>query len=124
MLFRSIQGYDSLDQGDYATAALMFRDSLLKNVKAVDRQGIAACLTAYAGLAMKKVDYIRVGKLLGAAEAFIDVVHAPLQPSDMELYRSYRADLVDKLDDATLKSARDEGRAMTMQQAIAYALQE
>ncbi len=118
------RGYGHLDKGEVTDACARFRQSLVGNAKAGDRQAVAACFCAFGGVAITLGDFERAAKLLAAAMALSETIHTPLMTDDRERYERYVAEVSAKLNDATLKSAWAEGRAMTMQQAIEYALQE
>jgi non-specific serine/threonine protein kinase len=115
-------GYGLLDRGEVQAARARFRESLIGNAEVGDRQAVAACLTAFAVLALADGDPRRSAQLLGAAEAIIDAIHTPLQPHDLAHNRRMAAELGAKLDEAALKEAWATGRAMSYDQAVAYAL--
>lgn len=63
-------------------------------------------------------------RLLGAAAAARDVVGIPLSPGDYVEYARDVATLRDQLGEEAFDAAWAEGRAMTLEQAIASALKE
>jgi predicted ATPase/DNA-binding CsgD family transcriptional regulator len=63
-------------------------------------------------------------RLLGASVALMEEMGADFQPTDTHEYKKYKDDLRAKLDESTFKNAWAEGQAMTLEQAVAYALDE
>jgi hypothetical protein len=66
----------------------------------------------------------RAARLLGADEANRERIGAFLQPSDTPEYHRIRAEVRAHLDDTAFAAAWAEGRSMTLEQAIAYALED
>jgi hypothetical protein len=66
----------------------------------------------------------RAARLLGAAEAGRERMGAFLQPSDTLEYHRILVEVREHLDDPSFHAAWAEGRRMTLEQAIAYALEE
>ena len=118
-------GYWHLEAGDDLQAArARFRESLTWNVEIADTQGMAASLSAFAGLALATGDLRQAGQLLGAVAATIDKIHIPLQPDDLARYRQYTAAVGQQLGQAALADAWADGRRMTLEQAVAAELVE
>jgi hypothetical protein len=84
---------------------------------------VAACLAAFAARALACNELRQAGRLFGAAEALSESIHEPLLPEDAFQVRRNVAVLRERLDAATLNAAWAEGRAMTLDQAVAYALE-
>jgi non-specific serine/threonine protein kinase len=118
-------------QGDSLQAAALFEESLKLFAELGNKMGIAECLEGLAGVAAgdrtstrRELRAERAAQLFGAAEALREAATTPLPP-----YR--RAD-VDRdlaaaraqLDDAAFDAAWEAGRAMTMERAVGYALEE
>jgi hypothetical protein len=62
--------------------------------------------------------------LLGAAEALREAISAPLPAADRAEYERVVATVRAGLDEGMLEQAWSQGRAMTLQQVMAYVLQE
>jgi hypothetical protein len=72
-----------------------------------------------------KSDYPwRMARLLGAAEAARERLGALIQPSDKGEYERLVASVRDRLDETTFRAAWAEGREMTLDDAVADALEE
>ncbi len=114
--------YRALQQGNCAKAVRLCQDSLRLNQEMVDRRGVAACLVVLASVASVQGQLIFAARLFGAVEAILDSMAAPLLPADQREYERYVDALHCQLDPAKLTAAWAEGRSMTMEQAIAFAL--
>jgi hypothetical protein len=65
----------------------------------------------------------RAARLFGTAEALREAIGAPLQPSEQEPYRRQVSRVQDLIGEELLAAAWAEGRAMTLDEAIDYALE-
>jgi tetratricopeptide (TPR) repeat protein len=90
-----------------------------------DKEVIIACLENLGEQAASEGQADRAARLLGASEALRgDTGHAPLpQPDQQESWARIMALLGAGLDDEHLAAARAEGHAMTLDEAVAYALE-
>jgi tetratricopeptide (TPR) repeat protein len=75
-------GYTLLYQEDFSQASARLRESLVDNTALGDMQAVAACLAAFAALAIARLDLQRAARLFGASEAISESVHMPLQHWD------------------------------------------
>ena len=73
---------------------------------------------------MVKGDAERAAQLLGAGDALLEAMGIGLQPADKLEVDRYRAAVREQLDEATFEAARAEGRAMSLEEAVAYVLGE
>ena len=124
-------------QGDYASARKLYRQSLLGRVEQGEKFGAACCLVGLAELDISKatitdsqsiydVEEAQVlcrngARLLGAAEALLDAMDAPLNGDDRLVYARAQVGGSKLLGQVDFATAKAEGRAMTMQEAIALA---
>lgn len=83
---------------------------------------IAECLEGLAGVAGLEGRPRVAARLFGAAEILREMVNAPLAPAERPNYEQTVAVACSALDEASLRRLWAEGRAMTLEQAIAYAL--
>ena len=65
----------------------------------------------------------RAARLFGAAEALREAAGAPMPPIERGDYEREVTDVLDALGEDTFTAAWAAGRAMPLEQAIAYALQ-
>ena len=63
-------------------------------------------------------------RLFSAAEALREAIASPLAPSDRPTYDRDVTAARAQLDELAARAAWEEGRAMLLEQAIAYALEE
>jgi tetratricopeptide (TPR) repeat protein len=118
-------------EGDLQRASALLNDSLVYR-EATARDDVPESLEALASLAgvvahnkgSAQGQARRAARLWGAAEGAREVLGMPLRPIDREVYNSDIATMRAQIDDATFAAAWAEGRAMTLEQAIAYALEE
>jgi hypothetical protein len=88
-----------------------------------DTVNSAYCMQALATVEEKRDEPHRTACLLGAAEALLDEVGVPLYATaDGELHRDTAQIVREELGEEAWLTARDEGRGMTFEQAVAYAL--
>ena len=111
-------------QGDHAAAQALQAESLELSLTLDDPHGVAGSIEGFARLAAIAGQAERAVRLLGAAESLREHVGATLPPSrhrereqDLDAARS-------ELQGAEGTAAWDEGRTMTLQQAVAYALKK
>ncbi len=111
-------------QDEYATAHDLHRESLALFRELGQQQGIAGSLEAFAALASVQEQTERAARLWGTAEALREEIGAPLQPRERKKHDREIAQARADLSEDGFNAAWSEGRAMTLEQAIAYALEE
>jgi predicted ATPase/class 3 adenylate cyclase len=118
-------GWVAQAQGDAPRAAAYFAESLVRYRELGHREGMSLCLAGSAGAAGSLGQPVRAAQLFGAAEglrAVIGIVVSGL-PIERAAYVESVANLRAQLDQKTFEAAWAEGRAMALEQAIAYALE-
>ncbi|HET9000843.1 MAG TPA: adenylate/guanylate cyclase domain-containing protein [bacterium] len=115
-------GFVALQQGDYQYAVEVFMESLRLSREAGYRVTILMCLLGLADVfsALKQDD--RAARLFAAAEALRAAIGHLLAPQDQAEYEGLLASARSRLGAAPFAAAWAEGRAMTLEQAIDYAL--
>jgi non-specific serine/threonine protein kinase len=109
-------------QEDYRRAAALYAESLSIRKELGDRFFIVSSLHNLAEVACSRKNYERGVRLFGAAEALREMVGAPLPNAKRADYDRYKEEARDALGRADLKSLWTEGRVMSLDQAIEYAL--
>ena len=109
-------------QGAYRQAAHRLGESLRLFSSTRDKDGIALTLEGYAGLAAAQGRAECAARLLGTAAALRETISSPMAPFDQPEYDRDVAAVRSQLDEALFATAWAEGQAMTLEQAIAYAL--
>jgi len=112
----------ALDQGDPVRAQAFYKESLTVFREWRSKLRIVWCLEGLAGVAVAQSQPARAVRLFGAAEVLRHRMGTPLPPSKQADYERCVALTRARLDEATFTSAWAEGRAMTLEQAIDYAL--
>jgi len=118
--------YVVLRQGDGRQAAASFEESLVLYRELKRKHGVTECLIGLAGVAAvvgEPATAQRAARLFGAAEGLFEATGGGLAAADQAEYDRYLALTRDQLAEAAFAAAWAAGRAMTMEQAIAYALE-
>jgi tetratricopeptide (TPR) repeat protein len=129
--------------GEYSTALTHYKESLLAFREIGDKHNIAWCLGGVGGARAqigqtrqtgqkrqrgdveKDVEEVERGaRLLGAAEALLKEIGSVLEPEDRIPYDGGVSSARSVLGEERFERLRQEGQAMSMEQAIEYALGE
>jgi predicted ATPase/DNA-binding NarL/FixJ family response regulator len=119
-------GFVAHHQGNYRKAATFFEKSLSLFQKLRSWRGVVDCFLGLAGVFASAGQPERAARLFGATEALRAAIHigpAVSYPDRVE-YDRYVAAVRAQLDDAAFAAAWAEGRELTLEQAIEYALTE
>ncbi|MGI8551760.1 MAG: ATP-binding protein [Dehalococcoidia bacterium] len=119
-----ILGIVSLGEGGYDQAETYYREALTIQRDLGPRAGIAETLDGLAAVAAGRQQLERTARLLGAAEALRIRSDLPLALHERETRRRLFAIVQDRLDEPALAAVREEGQAMSLEQAISYALSD
>ncbi len=111
-------------RGDYDRAIGLYKESLTLCRKVEEKWFTSRALENLAGIVGMKGDYLRAVRLFGAAEALREVIGAPVMAYYRPHYESTLAVVRKGLDEESFAKAWVEGRAMTLEQAFAYVLDE
>jgi DNA-binding CsgD family transcriptional regulator len=117
-------GHLACDQGDYAAARAQFAEMMEDAVLERNPWTAPFVLMAYAHLAAKEGQAARALRLAGAADTMQQTVGTSLGPAYQaylrrDLERAWRA-----LGEEDGAAAWEEGQAMTLEEALSYALEE
>jgi hypothetical protein len=117
-------GFLAVHRGDLAEAESSFRESMSGYGYQGNTLGKVECLVGLAALALARGEAQRGARLLGAVDAALATLGVKLYPGDrFERERTLRA-LHATLSETAFASAWSAGEAMTVEQAIAYAVEE
>jgi predicted ATPase len=111
-------------RGDRRRAKALHRESLALCREVGDREGIAESLERLAALAVAEAHADRAARLLGAAAALRAAIGLATPPAERTEYERDVEVVRIALDDLDFRAAWAAGRAMTLEQAVAYALDE
>ena len=110
--------------GNYEEALALYRETLPDWQKIGHRGAVAHQLECFAFIAKAQEQGERAVKLMSAAEALREASSSPMTPQERIEYDREVAGLRAGMDEKTFASLWAEGRSMTMEQAIEYALDE
>ena len=119
----AILGRIAMHQSDYERATTCYEKSLTLRQETGEKEGIATALEGLAAVAGVGGQPLNAARLYGSAESLRDTLGAPLTPTDRSYYEQTVAAIRAQLDEALFARAWAEGRAMTLEQAIAAAKQ-
>ncbi len=111
-----------LDEGDHPAARPVLAESLAINRELGDRAAIAYLLDDFAALATAEGEPQRALRLAGAASAAHDAIGSQLSAGERARFDRLQARAWQALGEPLATAAWGEGRAMTLEQAVEYAL--
>ncbi len=114
-------GHVIRSQGDDKQAVIWMRESLDLYHRLGQKLGMAISLERIAGWASEE-DAWQAAKLFGVAEAIREAIGAPLPPVDRSPYENDVARTRAQLGEAVLARAWAKGKAMSLEEAIDFAL--
>jgi tetratricopeptide (TPR) repeat protein len=109
-------------QGEIDRADALLRSALAAQTRSNAKRTLLATLEAIALLDATRHESERSVRLLGACAALRQTFAAPLPPVESQAQASVLADLDKALGPQTFQRAQEEGRRLTLQQAISEAL--
>jgi len=109
--------------GDYVRAATLYQERLLLGRERKDALATAWSLEDFAGLAGRQGQWERAVCLFGAAEALCAMLNCTFPLTGVEEYERTAAASRAALGTEAFSAAWEAGRAMTLEQAIAFALE-
>lgn len=111
-------------EGNYAQAAALCKESLDLNLQVSSPRGVMGCLAGFAAIAVAQGKYQSAAQLIGAIES--QMVSQSITPMymDQQEYARTLARLHAKLDKKTLGKYWAKGKAMMLDETIAFALDE
>jgi hypothetical protein len=111
-------------QGNYGAARAHWMESLAIHRERGSKGGIAKGLEGLAAVAVAQAQPERAARLFGAAEGLREAMGAPLPPSDRAEYDRDVAAARTALGEEAFAAAWQAGRAMSLDDAVAFALDE
>ena len=110
---------------EHERAAQYFREGLALTSEMADKVNSAYCIKGLAMVAGVRGETRRAARLLGASEALLEAAGLVLYAyASNELHQHVMSAARELLGERAWTAARDEGRAMTTEQAIEYALED
>ena len=109
---------------DFARAIAFCKESLSLNHELGDPRGVLACLAGFADIAVVQGRFVRAAQIMAAVETQLAALGMRLLPVDKMEYERNLAQLRAQFDESTLKKFWVKGSAMSLDDAIAFALEE
>ena len=116
-------GWVAIRDGDWNRAVTRLGESLEVRQEIGDKGGSAWCLERLAEVALAHSQAEKAARLYGAASALRDSINSVIDPVDRAEYEDSRASLRAALGEARFAEAWEAGRALPLEQAVAYALE-
>jgi predicted ATPase/class 3 adenylate cyclase len=116
-------GAASVYRGDVEAAKRSYIEALRLFCEIGDRRNAAYSIEGFARVAVSEGQYARAARLFGATEALREVIRSPWTPPDRIEYEKHLARLHVALDAETLQQEWRQGRALTLEQTIAFAME-
>ncbi len=110
-------------QGDVEVALALFKEGLLESHRVGVKRLLAAFLSGLAGAWGARGETQRAGRVFGAAERLREEMRYQLEGVDLAVYDADVANTRAALGDDAFQQAWAEGRALTLEHAIEYALE-
>jgi predicted ATPase/DNA-binding SARP family transcriptional activator/DNA-binding CsgD family transcriptional regulator len=117
-------GWAALMRGDYERAAELFDESIVLCKELGDKSTAAESLEGLACAAAARGEAERVARLFGAAQGLYEAEGYHHTPRERAIREPYLADARSRLDGEVWETKLEEGRAMTLEEAMGYALSE
>jgi predicted ATPase/class 3 adenylate cyclase len=117
-------GWATLARGDHEQAQGLYKESLALSNEHGDKLIASESLEGMACVAAAGGEAERAARLFGAAEALREAVGYKHLPEEKALREPYFAAARSQLNEAAWQQAWKEGRSMTLEEAISYALEE
>jgi predicted ATPase/class 3 adenylate cyclase len=117
-------GWVALCEGDWDRAIARLGESLEVRQEIGDKGGCAWCLERLAEVALARGNPEKATRLLSAAAAVRISLGSVIDPADQAEYQNIRTTLRTELGEEQFAAIWNEGRALTLDRAIAYALEE
>jgi non-specific serine/threonine protein kinase len=119
----AIMGRIALYQGAYERATVCYQESLTLRQETGEKEGIATALEGLAAVTGMQGQPVSAARLYGSTESLRNLLGAPLTPIDRAYYLQTIAAVRAQLDEPTFLKAWTQGQAMTLEEAIAEAVQ-
>ncbi len=113
-----------VNQGDHSAAHAFLEESLAIKRELGDTRGITASLEEFARVAAAQGQIERAARMYGAAEGLREQIGARTPVSDRAHYDRSVAEVRAAIGEERFAAAWAQGRATTLEQAIAYILEE
>lgn len=111
------------NQQEYQRAFVNCRESLMLNMELQSHSGVIACLAQFVDIALAHGHPLRAARLAGAVETLLKNTGTQLLWIESDLYAANQNRLRTQFDPVQIADAWNDGQSMTLQEAVAYALE-
>jgi tetratricopeptide (TPR) repeat protein len=108
-------------EGRYQEAAAAYRKTILAWQRLGHRAAVAHQLESFGFIAQRQGESGRAARLLGAADSLRGKINIPMYPAERAEYEEALEHLRSGMEAGEFDTGWNEGRAMTMEEAIEYA---
>lgn len=123
-IFSNNLGHVALNESNYTVARELYAEAVLLAREVGSKRYMMIPLVGWAGLARSQGQVERATKLSGAIEALAEAISSRFEQEDQVEHERTIAVIRSQLDESTFNRLWDEGRKMTLEQAINFALEE
>jgi predicted ATPase/class 3 adenylate cyclase len=109
--------------GNHARALELYRETILAFQEVGQHGAVSHQLECFAFIAEARGQLAHAVRLLGAAEALRERAGTPMTPDEQPEYDQHVSAIQKRIGESAFSAAWAEGRALTMEQAIEYALE-
>jgi predicted ATPase/transcriptional regulator with XRE-family HTH domain len=109
-------------EGNYQASCGLYKECLVIRQGLGDKQGIAECVAGLAEVARAQQQMAQAAQLLSATAALLAAIGGCLEPVERAIYDGSVLAVQSALGEENFASAWSAGRAMTLEQVIAFAL--
>jgi predicted ATPase/DNA-binding CsgD family transcriptional regulator len=114
----------AIHHGDYARADVLGRETLEIAVELGSKHKIGYILACLSGPLAIHGRPVKAAMLLGASESILQTLGVKIQPADQIEIDRYIITIHEQLDERSVNEALAEGRKMSLDQAVSFALDE
>jgi hypothetical protein len=112
------------EHGEYDKALIYYRRTIRLWQNWGHRAAIAHQLECFGFIAQALEDVPRAARLFGAAEAIRESINSLRTPFEQKEFEEAKSKLQKRMNEAEFIKVWDEGRSITMERAIEFALEE
>ena len=117
-------GWLALEAGEYDRTRSWFQESMAVRTQMGDKAALGAGLEGYALLAAAEGRPERAARLVGAAQALREASRDTLPSHEADVIERWLSQARTQAGEAAIETALAEGRAMSLGEALAYAMEE
>jgi ATP/maltotriose-dependent transcriptional regulator MalT len=114
----------AMHHGEYQQAEMLEREALEMEVELGTKYYIGLSFACLSGIVAMQGRSEQAAILLGASESVLQTMGAKLQPADQIEVDRYLVAIQEQLDERSFENALAEGRGMSFEQAVSFALDD